>query len=43
MVQLLAAGARGSAVVTACRAYLMSEPGMLSLLLQSGMNPGLPN
>ncbi len=43
LVRLLAAGARVPAVVTACRSYLLSDPGMLRLLLASGMNPDLPN
>ncbi len=30
-------------VVTGCRSYLLSDPGMLRLLLASGMDPDLPN
>jgi ankyrin repeat protein len=43
LVQLLDAGARVPPVLTACRSYLMNEPGMLRLLLASGMDPDLPN
>jgi ankyrin repeat protein len=43
LVRLLDAGARVPPVVTACRSYLLSDPGMLRLLLASGMNPDLPN
>jgi ankyrin repeat protein len=43
VVRLLAAGARVPSVVTGCRSYLMSDPDLLRLLLQSGMNPDLPN
>jgi ankyrin repeat protein len=43
LVRLLDAGARVPPVLTACRSYLLSDPGMLRLLLASGMNPDLPN
>jgi ankyrin repeat protein len=43
LIRLLEAGARVPPVVTACRSYLLSDPGMLRLLLDSGMNPDLPN
>ena len=43
VVRLLDAGARVPPVVTGCRSYLLSDPGMLRLLLASGMNPDLPN
>ena len=43
LVRLLDAGARVPPVLTLCRSYLMSDPGMLSLLLASGMDPDLPN
>jgi ankyrin repeat protein len=43
LVRLLAAGARVPPVVTGCRSYLLSDPGMLRLLLASGMDPDLPN
>ena len=43
LVRLLEAGARVAPVVTACRSYLLSDPGMLRLLLASGMDPDLPN
>ncbi len=43
LVRLLDAGARVPPVVTACRSYLLSDPGMLRLLLASGMDPDLPN
>jgi ankyrin repeat protein len=42
LVRLLEAGARVPPVLTECRSYLMSDPGMLRLLLASGMNPDLP-
>jgi ankyrin repeat protein len=41
--RLLRAGARVPAVDTGCRSYLLEDPDMLRLLLQSGMNPDLPN
>jgi ankyrin repeat protein len=43
VVRLLAAGARVPAVVNACRSYLWSDPESLRLLLESGMDPDLPN
>jgi ankyrin repeat protein len=43
LVRLLAAGVRVPAVLTECRSYLLSDPAMLRLLLESGMNPDLPN
>jgi ankyrin repeat protein len=43
VVRLLEAGARVPPVVTGCRSYLLSEPDLLRLLLESGMNPDLPN
>ncbi len=43
LVRLLDAGARVPAVVTGCRSYLMSDPDLLRLLLESGMNPDSPN
>lgn len=43
LVRLLEAGARVPPVLTACRSYLLRDPGMLRLLLASGMDPDLPN
>ncbi len=43
LVRLLDAGARVPVVLTECRSYLLSDPAVLSLLLQSGMSPDLPN
>lgn len=43
VVRLIEAGARVPPVVTACRSYLWSDPGILRLLLDSGMDPNLPN
>lgn len=43
LVRLLDAGARVPPVLTACRSYLLSDPGMLRLLVASGMDPDLPN
>jgi len=43
VVRLLAAGARVPSVVNSCRSYLWSEPESLRLLLESGMDPDLPN
>jgi ankyrin repeat protein len=43
LIRLLEAGARVPPVVTGCRSYLLEDPGMLRLLLASGMNPDLPN
>lgn len=43
VVRLIAAGARVPPMVTACRSYLLADPEILPLLLESGMNPDLPN
>ena len=43
VVRLLAAGARVPPVVDGCRSYLWSDPVSLRLLLESGMDPDLPN
>jgi uncharacterized protein len=43
LIRLLNAGARVAPVVNDCRSYLFSDPEMLRLLLDSGMNPDLPN
>jgi ankyrin repeat protein len=43
LIRLLEAGARVPPVLTGCRSYLLSDPGMLRLLLESGMNPDQPN
>jgi ankyrin repeat protein len=43
LIRLLDAGARVAPVVTGCRSYLLSDPGMLRLLLDHGMDPDLPN
>jgi ankyrin repeat protein len=43
LVRLLDAGARVPPVLTGCRSYLMSDPDMLRLLLESGMDPDLPD
>ena len=43
VVRLLAAGARVPPVVDGCRSYLWSDPESLRLLLESGMDPDLPN
>ncbi len=43
LIRLLAAGARVPPVVNACRSYLFTEPDMLRLLLESGMDPNLPD
>lgn len=43
VVRLLAAGARVPPMVTACRSYLWEDPEILKLLLESGMDPDLPN
>ncbi len=43
VVQLLGAGARVAPVVTECRSYLWCDPDLLTLLLQSGMDPDLPD
>lgn len=41
--RLLDAGIRVPPMVTACRSYLLENPDMLRTLLDSGMNPDLPN
>jgi ankyrin repeat protein len=43
VVRLLAAGARVPATLTACRSYLLEDPEILRLLLDSGMDPDLPD
>ena len=43
VVRLLAAGARVPASLTACRSYLLEDPEILRLLLESGMDPDLPD
>ena len=43
LVRLLDAGARVPPVLTDCRSYLLSDPDMLRLLLESGMDPDLPD
>ena len=43
VVRLLDAGARVPDVVTACRSYLWCDPDLLRLLLDSGMDPNLPD
>lgn len=43
VVRLLAAGARVPATLTACRSYLLEDPEILHLLLESGMDPDLPD
>ncbi len=43
LVRLLDAGARVPPVVSECRSYLLSDPGMLRLLLAHGMDPNLPS
>ena len=43
LVRLLDAGARVPPVLTECRSYLLSDPAMLRLLLDSGMDADLPN
>ncbi len=43
VVRLLAAGARVPATLTACRSYLLEGPAILRLLLESGMDPDLPD
>ena len=43
VVRLLEAGARVPPMVTECRSYLWSDPGLLRLLLASGMDPDLPD
>ena len=41
--RVLEAGARVPPVVTACRSYLWHDPVILRMLLDSGMDPDLPN
>ncbi len=43
LIRLLEAGAGVAPVVNDCRTYLFSDPEMLRLLLESGMNPNLPS
>ena len=43
VVRLLEAGVRVPPVLTECRSYLWSDPDLLRLLLDSGMEPDLPN
>jgi ankyrin repeat protein len=43
LIRLLDAGARVPPVVNDCRSYLFTEPEMLPLLLESGMDPNLPD
>jgi ankyrin repeat protein len=43
LIRLLDAGARVPSVVNDCRSYLFTEPDMLRLLLESGMDPNLPD
>ena len=43
VVRLLAAGVRVPPVLTECRSYLWCEPDLLRLLLDSGMDPDLPD
>jgi ankyrin repeat protein len=43
VARLIAAGARVPSVVDGCRSYLWSDPVSLRLLLESGMDPDLPN
>lgn len=43
LVRLLDAGARVPPVLTECRSYLLGDPAMLLLLLNSGMDPDLPD
>ena len=43
VIRLLGLGVRVSPVLTECRSYLWSDPGLLRLLLASGMDPDLPN
>jgi len=43
LVRLLEAGARVPPVLTGCRSYLLVDPEMLRLLLDSGMDPDLPD
>ena len=41
--RLLAAGVRLPPMLTECRSYLLTDPELLGLLLDSGMDPNLPN
>jgi ankyrin repeat protein len=43
VIRLLEAGARVPPVVNDCRSYYFTDPGLLPLLLQSGMDPNLPD
>lgn len=43
VARLLAAGVRVPPVLTTCRSYLWSDPDTLALLLESGMDPDLPD
>ena len=43
VARLLEAGARVPPVLTACRSYLWTDPDLLRLLLDSGMDPNLPD
>ncbi len=43
LIRLLEAGARVAPVVNDCRTYLFTDPEMLRLLLESGMDPNLPS
>jgi ankyrin repeat protein len=43
VVRLLEAGVRVPPSLTECRSYLWSDPGLLRLLLASGMDPDLPD
>ncbi len=43
LVRLLDAGIRVPPVLTACRGYLLEDIEMFRMLLDSGMNPDLPN
>ena len=43
LIRLLEAGACVAPVVNDCRTYLFTDPEMLRLLLESGMDPNLPS
>jgi ankyrin repeat protein len=43
LLRLLDAGIRVPPVLTACRGYLLENTEMFQMLLDSGMNPDLPN
>lgn len=43
VVRLMDAGEHVPEVLTACRSYVLHDPGILPLLLSSGMNPDLPD